>query len=623
MDTPDVSEFARLPRRTGEDNFWIVTVLDLPAPRGSAVSLVMTREHGLDLGPVAPTRRQAIDSLVPALVRFAASAPVRHRPGLIATDAPDVEEHLRASLAAVVPDTEIVAVPGLPPLDAVRDDLARQLGPRAAHDAGPLAGAGVTVDRLRAFADAARDFYNAAPWEHLDGDDLLQVDSPKAPGGQKFAVVMGSGAEVFGLAFYRSRKRYELSLAGHSPAREFAQAPDLLFAVVFYAAEEFHPADRTFWREHQLPLANPNAYPCALFYDPVTAEFGRPDHRLLAHAEAMLRALASTTEDEMDTGRWTKTVETVDGPVDYTLSLPLLLAALKPKKKPRAPKISLDRPDAARRVLERAMARLTGAEDVPRDDQGADLARRQAADLLDAAAEARGRRRVQLARQALRLDPDAADAWNLLAGLAGDPARRARLYQNALDAGRRAIGNAFDEYVGHFWGILETRPYMRARLGLAVALRDFGDFAVALDHLRDMLRLNPNDNQGVRDLVPGLLLALGRDRDVLEHLDRWPDGGAIPAYARALALFRLEGDSPAARTARAAARAANPHAARHLTQGTYPESEQDYGWSPGQPSEAQYVIDELAIAWEITPGALKWLAAALPPPPSRSTRRFR
>ncbi|MNC94932.1 hypothetical protein D3C83_119220 [compost metagenome] len=51
----------------------------------------------------------------------------------------------------------------------------------------------------------------------------------------------------------------------------------------------------------------------------------------------MLRALADTTEDEIDSGRWTKQVQTSDGAVSLTLSLPLLLEAEKsgPSAAPR------------------------------------------------------------------------------------------------------------------------------------------------------------------------------------------------------------------------------------------------------------------------------------------------
>ncbi|MDP2168388.1 MAG: hypothetical protein Q8J64_08670 [Thermodesulfovibrionales bacterium] len=38
------------------------------------------------------------------------------------------------------------------------------------------------------------------------------------------------------------------------------------------------------------------------------------------------------------------------------------------------------------------------------------------------------------------------------------------LYRQGVEAGEMALGKkAFKEGVGHFWGILETRPYMRAR----------------------------------------------------------------------------------------------------------------------------------------------------------------
>jgi hypothetical protein len=45
----------------------------------------------------------------------------------------------------------------------------------------------------------------------------------------------------------------------------------------------------------------------------------------LAAAEALLRALARTTEDELDAGSWRQAIETFAGTVMLELSLPLLL----------------------------------------------------------------------------------------------------------------------------------------------------------------------------------------------------------------------------------------------------------------------------------------------------------
>ncbi len=82
-------------------------------------------------------------------------------------------------------------------------------------------------------------------------------------------------------------------------------------------------------------------------------------------------------------------------------------------------------------------------------------------------AETDPRKRARLAKQALDLSADCADAYVLLAEQATTRKEALDLYQQALAAGERAIGpDAFQQSVGHFWGLLETRPYMRAREGL-------------------------------------------------------------------------------------------------------------------------------------------------------------
>jgi hypothetical protein len=77
-------------------------------------------------------------------------------------------------------------------------------------------------------------------------------------------------------------------------------------------------------------------------------------------------------------------------------------------------------------------------------------------------------RRVQFAKDALAVCPDCADAYVLLAEHATSRKDALRLYEQRVAAGERALGaEAFGRDVGHFWGLLETRPYMRAGLGLA------------------------------------------------------------------------------------------------------------------------------------------------------------
>ena len=71
------------------------------------------------------------------------------------------------------------------------------------------------------------------------------------------------------------------------------------------------------------------------------------------------------------------------------------------------------------------------------------------------------------------------------------------LYQAGVEAGRRALGEAFfenPEYVDKFWAILETRPFMRALEGVAGARWAVGQTEQAVADYRELLRLNPDDN---------------------------------------------------------------------------------------------------------------------------------
>jgi tetratricopeptide (TPR) repeat protein len=235
----------------------------------------------------------------------------------------------------------------------------------------------------------------------------------------------------------------------------------------------------------------------------------------------------------------------------------------------------------------------------------------RAQDLVYEAWEApTAKKRRELAEEALRISGDCADAYNILADLASDPAEERDLYEKAVGAGARALGeDFFEENVGHFWGLLETRPYMRARAGLAELLWDAGEREAAVDHYREMLRLNPGDNQGIRQILVGRLLEIGRDADAAALLKAYKDDGSVwMVYARALAAFRTEGDSAAARKRLVAARKANGHVPDYLlSRKKLPRSTPDYHGF-GDDSEAVCFMADGAAAWHATSGAVAWLA---------------
>lgn len=288
------------------------------------------------------------------------------------------------------------------------------------------------------------------------------------------------------------------------------------------------------------------------------------------------------------------------------------VTATPPQPKTKTAVAGVALPD--RRAMESYLAAIAGRS---RDDAIA-----KAQDVMYEAWErTTSRSRIALAHKALTISPLCADAYNLLAEEARSVQEARALYVKGIEAGELALGaEGFEEYAGHFWGFLETRPYMRARAGLAIALIKLGDEDAAVDHFRAMLELNPNDNQGIRYLLLGCLLrrddAAAVKKLLAAYKDEW---SACWLYTRALVAFR-EGHTAEQQAARLVrdAWSANQHVPAILA-GTKPPVASDSGYiTMGGADEATDYVRDCGPAWHQTPGAVAWLnklVAALPKKP--------
>jgi len=104
---------------------------------------------------------------------------------------------------------------------------------------------------------------------------------------------------------------------------------------------------------------------------------------------------------------------------------------------------------------------------------------------------------------------------------AAETAIRAHAGDNNTPANAFQVGG---KAMGHFWEYQGIRPYMVGRYFLVLALLKVNNkpaVEAALEHGLDMLRLNHDDNQGLRCIIPALYLRLGRDQDCYDHLVWW------------------------------------------------------------------------------------------------------
>lgn len=233
----------------------------------------------------------------------------------------------------------------------------------------------------------------------------------------------------------------------------------------------------------------------------------------------------------------------------------------------------------------------------------------QAQDLIYDAYDARGRRQLQLIRRALALSPDCADAYVLLAERSSDPAAARPLYEQAVAAAERALGpGAFTDPERTFWGDVSTRPYMRARAGLAESLLAQGDLNAAAAHFAALLELNPGDNQGLRYRLLATLLIAGRNAEAEALLQKHAEPSPQFGYAAVLLALRAHDQRRARRLLRPALKS-NRRVPAYLTGQKELPLDLPSHYAMGSAEEAVLCAHDLLEPWSVTPGAVEWLRA--------------
>src|SRR6266849_1101623 len=173
-----LARFMRLPRRSADT--WQGGIVRMPAwvdgPDGTPYrpwgGVWLSLETGLVNVKLAESNggdgALALDALLELGFKFAET-----RPAAIQV----ADKTLGEQIVRALGDTELDVTVD-PRLDAVKAMVERMAAETNGepHPAA-LDREGVTVERMRAFAIAARDFHDAAPWRHLSDEDLIHVET--------------------------------------------------------------------------------------------------------------------------------------------------------------------------------------------------------------------------------------------------------------------------------------------------------------------------------------------------------------------------------------------------------------------------------------------------------------
>ena len=623
-----VERLRQLPQRTND--VWQGGLTRMPAwiqgeddevCRPWLTGWISLKTRRLYTGKPGPREEKDIEKALSALVDFACDVELAgYRPGRVEVKDPILAEELRRLLAEV--EVEVRQREKLFIFDDIIAEMAKEICEEALLP-NALDVKGVTVEIMRKFAEAACNLYKSRLCEQLTGEDLLEIESPFIGSKLRYFSLLGSGGITFGLAFYDSFQEFEAILVPDKDTSLFASTGH--WVVFFEPITNVPFGDLDMWEDYDFAIAGDDAYPVAAYMQP-NGKHRRPGPDIAAFLEGLMRVLTQTTEKEIDSGRFSRSVQTSKGQMEFTISLPELLETdgKAPNREANFRKGIVDR-----RSMERVTAEMHRAleeqdfdnvEDINRflreeystgkvQVRGSETALEKAQDLVYQAFEVYGRKRIRLAKQALEICPDCADAYVILAEQTSDPQKAYELYSEGVAAGQRALGpEFFKEEAGHFWGILETRPYMRARFGVAEMLEILGKTEEAVEHYKELLRLNPNDNQGVRDVLLSCLLELNRDDEADKLLRRYKaESFASWSYPRALVTFRMKGDTSTARKQLQKALETNKYVTRYLIGLEELPAMLPLSYTVRSKEEAIFCASVLLDVWQQTPGAVEWL----------------
>ena len=215
----------------------------------------------------------------------------------------------------------------------------------------------------------------------------------------------------------------------------------------------------------------------------------------------------------------------------------------------------------------------------------------------------------ELVEQALELDPNNTDAYNYLASIEKNIDKAIVLFEKAIRAGEKTLGKKFfKEEKGYFWGMIETRPYMRAKAGLADCLYAKQEVDKVIEIYEEMLELNPNDNQGIRYLLSTLLLSksdLTKFKKFIENSEE--EDCAVWNYNNALYQFKRSGRSVNSEKELLKAYTSNVYVIDYMLGVKKMPEELPQYIGRGDENEAIAYVNGAWTVWDKTSGAFDWL----------------
>lgn len=244
------------------------------------------------------------------------------------------------------------------------------------------------------------------------------------------------------------------------------------------------------------------------------------------------------------------------------------------------------------------------------------IKREQSDDLLfEAYDEPVKSRAIKLAKQALEINPDNIDAENFITKFETNTIKKLDKYKETLDKEQANLEkeDIFNkENIGIFWGLMETRPYMRTKHSYMLTLMELGRYTEAIKQGEELLRLCKNDNQGIRYLMLGLYTVLEKFEECEKLYNNYTDDSTFMLFPLSVMYYK-KGDYKKAKKILKEIQENNEYILEYLKQKIKftkakidnIEDKGTYSW--GSEAEAYFVVKDYKYLLETIPTFIEFI----------------
>ena len=170
----------------------------------------------------------------------------------------------------------------------------------------------------------------------------------------------------------------------------------------------------------------------------------------------------------------------------------------------------------------------------------------KAYELLEEAENAKTEKEARrLAKLAFETSNACFDAKMFLADLEDNSLKSNKILNEGLEFEKKRLEKEgyFDkENIGIFYGIFETRPYMRGLYLKASNLSNEGKYKKAIEVCKEILRLNNNDNMGARYLLMALYAVIEDEKSMLSLYKKYKENNLEMLFPLFALYYKKEDD---------------------------------------------------------------------------------